>query len=90
VKLNTTLKPDTATGDKLAESDITDKRGYAAHWHFSSRKVDDLLARGLPHLRVGSRRVRILVSEADAWMRQQFAVQRRGEPTPTVKEGGAQ
>lgn len=56
---------------------ITDKRGFAARWKFSVRKIDDLLSRGLPHCKVGQRRVRIVVSEADSWMREQFRVQRR-------------
>jgi hypothetical protein len=69
--------PDTATGNKLA-AEITDKRGYAARWGFSVRHVDNLLAQGCPHLKIGKRRVRILVPEADAWMRERFGTQRRG------------
>jgi hypothetical protein len=67
--------PETTTGEKLAE--ITDKKGYAARWHASTRWVDSLLARGLPHLKIGQRRVRIVIAEADAWMREQFGTQRR-------------
>lgn len=76
-------EPDAATSEtKLAAttgttSDITDKRGYAARWHFSVRTIDNMIAKGLPHLAVGSRRVRILIPEADAWMRQEFGQQRR-------------
>ena len=69
-------KPDAATGTNPADT-ITDKRGYAARWHFSVRKIDDLLAAGLPHCKIGQRRVRIMVAEADAWMREQFQTQRR-------------
>jgi hypothetical protein len=60
-----------------ATPDITDKRGYAARWHFSVRTIDALLAKGLPHCKVGKRRVRLVVSEADAWMHEQFQTQRR-------------
>jgi hypothetical protein len=70
--------PDAATGQKLA-TDITDKRGYAQRWQGSTRWVDLLLARGLPHLKIGERRVRIIIPEADAWMREQFSTQRRGK-----------
>lgn len=57
--------------------EITDKRGYAARWQGSVRWLDGLLARGLPHLKIGKRRVRIVISEADKWMREQFFTQRR-------------
>jgi hypothetical protein len=68
--------PDTATGTNTADT-ITDKRGYAARWKFSVRTIDTLLAKGLPHCKVGKRRVRLVVSEADKWMAEQFRVQRR-------------
>jgi hypothetical protein len=75
---NTTafVTPDTASGANAADA-ITDKRGFAAHWKFSVRKIDDLLAAGLPHCKIGQRRVRIVTSEADKWMTEQFHVQRR-------------
>lgn len=63
---------------KTASSNITDKRGYAARWRFSTRKLDQLLARGLPHLKISERQLRIDIPEADAWMREQFRTQRRG------------
>ena len=69
--------PDAATGNKLA-ADIADKRSYGQRWGFSPRHVDNLLAQGLPHLKIGERRVRIIVADADAWMRQRFSTQRRG------------
>jgi hypothetical protein len=68
---------DTRTEDKLAEQ-ITDKRGFAGRWHFSPRMIDKFLAMGLPHCRIGSRRVRIVVSEGDSWMIEKFRTQRRG------------
>jgi hypothetical protein len=57
---NNSFTPDTGTGTKLAGG-ITDKRGYGERWGFSVRHIDNLLAQGLPHLKIGSRRVRILV-----------------------------
>jgi len=75
-----TNAPEADTGQtKLSAGEITDKRGYADRWQFSIRKVDNLLSAGLPHLKIGKRRVRILVPEADAWMREQFSTQRRGK-----------
>jgi hypothetical protein len=65
---------------KVADNtdNIVDKRGFAARWKFSPRHVDNFLAAGLPHLKVGSRRVRILIDEADAWMKSRFGTQRNG------------
>jgi hypothetical protein len=68
---------DEETYKSAKAEEITDKRGYAARWHGSVRWVDNLLAEGLPHFKIGARRVRISIPEADAWMREQFRVQRR-------------
>jgi hypothetical protein len=70
--------PEHATGNQSSlASPYTDKRGYSQRWQFSTRKCDDLIAQGLPHLKIGKRRVRICIPEADAWMVEQFRVQRR-------------
>jgi len=75
------IEPEPATGNsKLAES-ITDKRGFAARWGFSTRHVDNLLSQGLPHLKIGKRRVRIILAEADAWMKESFSCRRIGKAT---------
>jgi len=76
----TKIKSETATEMKLAEkvAEILDKKSYAERWCFSVRTIDNFLRAGMPHLRVGERRVRIIVAEADAWMRQRFGTQRRG------------
>jgi hypothetical protein len=71
--------PDSATGHKLA-GEITDKRGYGERWNFSKRHIDNFLADGMPHLKIGKRRVRIIVAEADEWMRKKYGVQRRSQP----------
>lgn len=73
-----TIHPNAATGTKLAADEITDKRGFAARWKFSARHTDNLLAQGLPHLKIGQRRVRIVVSEADTWMKERFGTRRLG------------
>jgi len=59
--------------------EITDKRGYARRWQGSPRWIDCLIAQGLPHLKIGARRVRIHIPEADEWMRSQFHTQRNGK-----------
>lgn len=75
-------RPDATTGETRLADEITDKRGYGARWLFSVRHVDNLLAEGLPHLKIGKRRVRIVISEADAWMRERFGTRRRGPVNP--------
>lgn len=75
--MSTKQNSDSATDDpKLAEN-ITNKRGYAAHWSFSVRKCDQLIAAGLPHLKLSARQIRINIREADDWMHSQFSTQRR-------------
>ena len=75
--------PDTATGNSLAaQSPITSKKGYAQRWQGSPRWIDGLLAKGLPHMKIGARRVRISIPEADEWMHAQFGQQRRGAAKP--------
>jgi len=85
--------PGASTGKPTEAEVITDKRGYADRWHFSPRHVDNLLAQGLPHLKVGERRVRIIVAEADLWMRERFGTRRHGpskrQPRDPRKEGTA-
>ena len=75
--LNTLPNAPDATAQNLADT-ITNKRGYAARWGFSVRKCDQLLAKGLPHLKLSARQLRISIPEADAWMHEQFHTQRRG------------
>ena len=74
--ISSLAQPEVATGNSLA-SPYTDKRGYAQRWQSSTRWVDARLADGLPHMKIGQRRVRICIAEADRWMEEQFRVQRR-------------
>ena len=80
---------ETAKGDpKLAAlatagQPVSDKRGYGARWSFSVRMIDNLIAHGLPHLKIGRRRVRIVIAEADEWMRERYGTRRRG---PAIAE----
>ena len=69
---------------------ITDKRGFAARWSFSVRHIDNLLAQGMPHLAIGKRRVRIVIAEGDAWMREQFGTRRRRGAGTAATEGKVQ
>jgi len=60
---------------------ITDKKGYGSRWQASVRTVDNWLKAGMPHLKIGARRVRIDIPQADQWMHDRFSVQRRGKLT---------
>jgi hypothetical protein len=72
-----TLMPEAAAGDSKSAAEIVNKRGYADRWHVSTRTCDNWIARGLPHAKISTRMIRIVVSEADSWMRAQFGQQRR-------------
>ncbi len=69
---------DAATGVSNLADEIVDKKGFGQHWRHSVRSVDNWLEMGLPHFKIGKRRVRISVREADAWMRQRFGQERHG------------
>jgi hypothetical protein len=56
----------------VADKRFADKKGYGEHLGLCERTVGNLLKQGLPHLKIGSRRVRIDVAEADAWMRKTY------------------
>lgn len=77
--------PDVSTGSKLEAEVVTDKKGFAARWHFSVRHVDNLLAQGMPHLKIGERRIRIITAEGDAWMKERFWTRRNGPVHPKAE-----
>jgi len=63
----------------------TDKKGFGARWLFSPRHVDNLILQGLPHCKIGARRVRIVIPEADKWMIEKFGTQRRAKTKEPVQ-----
>jgi hypothetical protein len=71
--MNDTLSP---TVSDAVPQEIVDKAGFARRWSVSTRTVENWLRLGLPHMKLGSRRVRIVIREADAWLREQFYTQR--------------
>ena len=60
-------------------SPYIDKKGLARRMGISRRTVDNWLQRGLPHLKLGSRRVRFDLREVDDWFRTHCRVVRRGK-----------
>ncbi len=79
-----TFRSEAATDNSKLAAEITDKRGYAARYSVATRTIDNFLGQGMPHLKIGNRRVRIVIAEADAWMRENFATRRlsRLKPNP--------
>lgn len=74
--------PDAATGTKLAATDSTPLGDKAAVGQmaggFSKRWVDDQMRLGMPHLRLGRRRVRFDMAEVRAWLSEKYHTQRLG------------
>lgn len=67
-------------GEKLAApAPFGDKRAVAVlAGGFSVRWVDMQLAHGMPHLKIGPRRVRFDLAEVAAWLKERYGQQRRG------------
>ena len=76
----TRIQPETATGEeKLATVPrYADKRDIAALLKMSVRTVDNLLAAGCPHLKLGETRVRFDIDEVRSWLADTYRIQRRG------------
>jgi len=71
--------PTPARGQLKLADDITDKCGFGERWKFSARHVDNFLSQGMPHCKIGKRRVRIVVADADRWMLDRYGVCRIGK-----------
>jgi hypothetical protein len=56
--------------------EILTKREFADRWKLSTRTVDRFLKMGLPRFAVGTRRIRILSSAGDSWMKKNFTTAR--------------
>jgi len=74
--ITTLQSTEPAPVNKSAE-DFMDVKGYAKRLHFTPRYIAGFLAQGMPHLKIGNRRVRIRVTDADSWLLKTFGVQRR-------------
>jgi hypothetical protein len=78
------LTPQTSRGSEVAgvvlntpERATLRKREYGQRHAVAIRTVDNWLRKGLPHLKISERLVRIPVIDADAWLLEKFRVQRR-------------
>jgi len=71
------IKPDASPGSS-ALTRYGSKRDVAAMLQMSVRSVDNFVARGCPHLRVSSRRLRFDMDEVRRWLADNFRTQRFG------------
>jgi predicted DNA-binding transcriptional regulator AlpA len=71
-------KPETVAGNKSAVQ-LRDKNDIAAMCKISSRSVSNYMEKGMPHLRLGSRRVRFIESDVLAWLKTNCGCQRIGK-----------
>jgi len=65
------------------------KRDVAQMVQMSIRSVDNFIAQGCPHLKLGKRRVRFDMSEVRHWLMENFRTQRRA-PAKIHQNGGGQ
>jgi excisionase family DNA binding protein len=56
-----------------------DKNDVAAMLQLSKRTVDTLLSKGMPHLRIGARRVRFDMDEVQKWLKEKFYSTEKGK-----------
>ncbi|NBR87503.1 MAG: DNA-binding protein [Proteobacteria bacterium] len=68
-------KPESPTGNFK----FGDKQDVAAMLGLCRRSVDNLLERGLPHLKLGRRRIRFDLEEVRLWAKREFGTARTGK-----------
>ena len=79
IKLN--QSPQAAEGTLSGnENNFVDKRAVGLlAGNMSLRWVDGELAKGMPHLKLGPRRVRFDLEEVRTWLKEHYGQQRRGK-----------
>ncbi len=60
-------------------SPYIDKDALARHLGLSRRTIDNWLQRGMPHLKLGARRVRFDLREIEAWLHRECRTVRYGK-----------
>jgi excisionase family DNA binding protein len=65
---------------------VLTKKEIADHLRFTPRYIDQLIAQGMPHMKIGKRRCRFFKDEVDQWMRDRFATRRIGRVNPQPTE----
>lgn len=62
---------------KAASVSLVDKRRVAEVIGLSVRTVDNLLQKGMPHIRLGSRRVRFDLDDVIDWIKKEYGTRKR-------------
>lgn len=75
----TALVPQVAGGENKSAAAFGDKRAVAAMVGMSTRWVDGELSRGMPHMKLGPRRVRFDMAEVRTWLNEKYATIRHGK-----------
>ena len=55
------------------------KRVLAAWFSICPRTVDNLIVRGMPHVKLGARKTLFDLNEVEAWLKQTYGVSRLGK-----------
>ena len=71
-------KPEVAEGSQMSAA-LLDKRDLARLLKLSPRSISNWMDKGLPHLRLGERRVRFVTPDVMQWFQENCACQRIGK-----------
>jgi phage terminase Nu1 subunit (DNA packaging protein) len=78
VNANTPQIPEASPGQSALANRYGSKRDVAIMVQMSLRTVDNFVAQGCPHLKIGKRRLRFDMDEVRQWLAETFRTQRRG------------
>ena len=77
-------KPDAPTGNLKFRS----KRDVSAMVGCCVRTVDSLMQQGMPHLKLGRRKVRFDLGEVADWLKRTYGTQRLGRENEQIQPAG--
>jgi len=72
-------KPESVAGECKPTVQLLDKPGVARMLRLTPRSINNLMAKGLPHLALGTRRTRFVEADVLAWLQSSCAVRRIGK-----------
>ena len=72
--------PETGAGNgKSPAVQLLDKRALGTLLQLSTRSISNQMERGMPHLKIGQRRVRFEPEQVLTWLRSTYSCQRLGK-----------
>lgn len=75
--MNTPIAP--SSESPVPPSPYIDKKALATRLGLSRRTIDNWMQRGLPHLKLGDRRVRFDLRDVEPWLQRQCRTVRYGK-----------